>query len=39
MNPIEPLDELSIQTGDVVEYVCRYDTIQSKWVISCGKLN
>ena len=36
---IVPLDTLTISANDVVEYLCRYDALQSKWVIACGKLN
>lgn len=36
---IVPLDTLAITAGDVVEYLCQYDPLQSKWVIACGKLN
>ncbi len=36
---IIPLDTLEIQTNDVVEYLCHYDPLQSKWVIACGFLN
>lgn len=36
---IVPLDTLTIAANDVVEYLCIYDTLQSKWVIACGKLN
>lgn len=36
---IVPLDNPTISAGDVVEYLCMYDPLQAKWVISCGKLN
>ena len=36
---IVPLDTLTIAANDVVEYLCRYDPLQSKWVIACGKFS
>ena len=36
---IAPLDSLDITAGDVVEYLCRYDNLQEKWVISASILN
>ena len=33
---IVPLDALTILAGDVVEYLCSYDALQSKWVIAAG---
>ena len=36
---IVPLDTITIAANDVVEYLCQYDSLQSKWVIACGKLN
>ena len=36
---IAPLDTLTIAANDVVEYLCQYDALQSKWVVACGKLN
>ncbi len=36
---VAPLDTLTITGGDVVEYLCRYDGLQGKWCIACGKLN
>lgn len=34
-----PLDTITVSANDIVEYLCRYDALQSKWVIACGKLN
>lgn len=36
---IAPLDTLTIAANDVAEYLCRYDPLQSAWVIAAGKLN
>lgn len=33
---IVPLDDLPIIAGDVVQYLCWYDKLQSKWCISAG---
>ena len=33
---IAPLDDLTILAGDVVQYLCWYDNLQSKWVIGAG---
>lgn len=36
---IAPLDTLTISSGDIAEYLCRYDALQSAWVIAAGKMN
>ena len=38
-NVISPWNSLSIVQGDVVEYLCKYDPIQSQWVIFAGHMN
>ena len=33
-NSITPMDTLNISSGDIVEYLMKYDYLQSKWLIS-----
>lgn len=33
------LDSLTISSGDIVEYLCRYDSLQSAWVVAGGYMN
>ena len=38
-NTIAPWNTITIVQNDVVEYLCKYDQMQSKWVIFAGHLN
>ena len=35
---VTPLDSLTLSTGDKAEYLCRWESISSTWIIACGRL-
>ena len=35
---VTPLDSLMLSIGDKAEYLCRWESISSTWIIACGRL-